>query len=361
MSEGRRGRPEAGGWRWWGRVRTATAQGERVNRHLNRLPTAAHPPHPPRSTKLLFTTRAASCSRRSGAQGPWLTGHAFLRGGSRGGGAGGVWLRRPRDASGNTRQPVQTHHSTALSSPAPPAVELVQRAVHAGESRKVEVDLGVRGGRRRGALLRRLLRTRARGEERAGAAGAVSDRAWLGRGSARFLPSQQHSSRRPGARLAWWMESMSGAPCGGCSRYAPRSAGDMPAVAAMNWARKEPSPGGGRERGEAGCCSESVLSLGAHTQPFPRRHSAQPPGSTAEGRQPGSAALTDGHAPAHVAQRVQQADGAARVADGLLHVDQRGADLLPVGLDVLLLCGSRQTDGGEGERAAWAAQVGTWA
>lgn len=34
---------------------------------------------------------------------------------------------------------------------------------------------------------------------------------------------------------------MSGAPCGGCSKYAPRSGATMPSVASRNWCRKEPS------------------------------------------------------------------------------------------------------------------------
>ena len=46
---------------------------------------------------------------------------------------------------------------------------------------------------------------------------------------------------------------------------------------------------------------------------------------------------------------MQQADGAAGVADGLLHVEHRGADLLAPRLNLLLLC--RQA-GGQDVRVA---------
>ena len=139
-----------------------------------------------------------------------------------------------------------------------PAIQLVDASILANESHEVQVHLLLSAGRRRVPLLRRRLQSKPRR--------ALTLAGWAGIGfwdGSGMRAAAAVASRSTGAAEqehctalfvpTWWMESMSGAPSGGCSRYAPRSAGDMPSVVPKNCCRKEPSAAGrGGEGGGGG-------------------------------------------------------------------------------------------------------------
>ena len=118
---------------------------------------------------------------------------------------------------------------------------------------------------------------------------------------------------------------MSGAPEGGFSKNAPLSAGDIVAVSFMKVFRKESSPAANRQKPQdqnSACIQLEKLIVLQDCQVAHCRHAMHP---DRHNYLAASCQKVEVHTEAElllmIAQCVQDADGATRIANGLLHIE----------------------------------------